>query len=258
MSTFRPFTASGIYTGITDPKTSAALNNTDVIAPDVKLYIEGVQVPFLAISVSQAYGRRPTADIQIPPESGLIDILRGYEPKVHIFYKDENYGGDRLLFWGRIINSNYSRSREGSGSSAVSFHCEHKNSLLDQMTLDFSGWAAPTNPQSVDPLNSQAVGKINSLNSQTMVITALEGLTGLATTDTAINRTNPNVASAPTDKLDPSLKPFEKRFLGLPAVAMNLWNQIKKNCYQNPVLNMALETMYIPLVEEALGFFTYI
>jgi len=254
MALFRSFSTPGIYKGTTAPGVPRNLNNTDVVAPDVKLYIEGVQVPFIAISINQVYGKRPSADIQIPPESGLIDIIRGYEPKVHIFYKDDNYGGDRLLFWGNIGSSNYSRSRQGQGTSSVSFRCEHKNAVLDQVTLEFTGWATSNSVSKVDD-NPHQTNKMGTFNSQFMVISALEGLTGVATGDDLISRTNPKVSDARSSKLDPSLAKHEKRFMGLPAVAVNIWNQVKINCYRNTIMNMAMETMYIPLLEESLGFF---
>lgn len=255
MPSLRPFISDGTYKKASPSGASSARNNTDVSAPEVRLYIEGVQVPFIAMSIGQAYGRKPQADIQIPPESGLLDIIRGYEPKVHIFYKDENYGGFRLLFWGRITSSNYNKSRQGAGYSTISFRCEHKNSLLDQVILDFSGWANSNSPSLLDANSAQATTQINSFNSQIFVVNALKGLTGLATNETAISRKHPNIQNAETDKLDPALEKHQKRLLGLASLPVTIWNQMKKNCFLNPVFNISLESMYFPLVEEALGFF---
>jgi hypothetical protein len=71
MANFSNFTSDILYSGTTNklvPKISSSLNNTDVIAPDFRLYIEGVQVPFQSISINQVYNKLPTADLQIPPE----------------------------------------------------------------------------------------------------------------------------------------------------------------------------------------------
>jgi hypothetical protein len=241
-----------------EPPVNAAKNNTDVIAPEFKLYIEGVQVVFESISISQAYGAKPMADIQIPPESGLLDITKGYEPKVHIFYRDDNYGGDRLLFWGRIVSCSYSKSRQ-QGSTYITFHCEHKNTLLNQLTLDFTGWASPQNETQLDPNINQGV-KPGAFNSNSMIIMAMAGVNGVSTFDqritaqnAAANRLSPG--NLPVDKLDIKLAPLEKRYWGMPGVAANLWNQLKKGAYLHQFDNIAMSKMYIPLFEEGLSFF---
>lgn len=255
MARLSSFKSEPVFTGVTsESKVDIGKNNTDVIAPDVRLYIEGVQVPFENISINQSYGSLPSAAIQIPPQSGLLDITKGYEPKVHIFYRDDNFGGYRLLFWGTIKSHTYFRSR-GSGNSYIVFQCEHKNSVLQQITMDFSGWASPTNESLVDPNSTQSITKPQSLNSTLMIIKALAGVTGVATEEQRISKDNGNVKDAPIDKLDPDLEAFEKRLIGMPGIVINFWNQIKKGCYENPLTNIALAKMYIPLLEEGLSFF---
>lgn len=253
---FRQFTSDGTFSGTTSEAVPAAKNNTDVLSVNVKLYIEGVQVPFEAISISQSYGGKPTADIQIPPTSGLLDIVRGYSPKVHIFYQDDNYGGDRLLFWGIITSNNYSRSRS-QGSTSISFRCVHKNVIADQLTLDFTGWASPVNASYVDPNLTNAVSKPKALNSRSMILNALNGIVGEASGKEVLSPSAPvaDIKAAPVNKLDPSLSIFAKRYVGLPSAMFNLWNQIKKDTYSDKTLNVALTTMYIPLLEESLAMF---
>jgi len=248
------FTANPTFSGLTGTAVPSSLNNTDVVAPVVKLYLEGVEVRFETIQISQAYKQKPTADIQIPPESGLLDILRGYEPKVHIFYEDANYGGLRLLFWGRAVASSYSRSRS-SGSNSITFRCEHKNTLLNQMTLDYTGWASPVSESLTDVNQSQSNAKPASLNSTAMIIEALAGINGVATSTETLSQTNPSIDSAPVNKLDQSLASLEERLQGMPGVAISLWNQIKKEAMRDPNGNMALTKMYIPLIEEGLSYF---
>ena len=170
MATFTPFSSLMEYSGVTDPPVDPNQNNTDVIAPNIKLYIEGVQVPWNTISISQTYTELPTATVQIPPASGLMDIIRGYQPKVHIFFQDVNTGGDRLLFWGHIVNASYSKSRAGSGNSFISFQCAHKNALMMGFTLDFTGWADASVEVKTDP---------NIANLGTGVKLGLQGTDGM-------------------------------------------------------------------------------
>lgn len=232
----------------------ASRNNTDALIPDFKLYIEGVQVPFESISVSQTYNGKPVADIQIPPQSGLMDILRGYEPKVHIFFKDDNYGGYRLLFWGIVKSSVYSRSRS-QGSTFITFNCEHKNTVMDAITLDFTGWASPTTRSVTDPNSENAALKPAAFNSTQMIVDALAGVNGLAYNFDRIIETNNRVSDARVDLLDSSLVLIEKRFEGMPGVIINLWNQAKKTAYRQKTNNPTMVKMNIPLIEEGIGFF---
>jgi hypothetical protein len=250
------FISDPTFKGATDEAVSPSQNNTDVIAPEFKLYIEGVQVPFESMSINQSYRGYPTADIQIPPESGLIDITKGYEPKVHIFYNDVNYGGDRLLFWGFIKSTSYSRSRN-QGSTSVTFHCEHKNSILEQIVLEYSGWATNVNESASGPTPQKAGVKPSSFNSEWMIVQALSGLDGIASPTQVLSRKQgpTNLKNAPVNKLDPSLALFETRLMGMPGIIVNMWNQIKKTVYTNPKNSVAMTAMYIPILEESLAYF---
>lgn len=254
MATFSAFSSNPTFSGMTKTGyVTSNKNNTDVVAPNVELYIEGVQVPFESISVNQAYLEFPTADIQVPPESGLLDITRGYEPKVHIFYQDDNYGGMRLLFWGHIKSNSYSRSRS-SGSTSITFHCVHKNALLNQVSLDYSGWATG-NTESITNPGISSAAKVNSMNSASMVIEALSGIDGVADETTRLSVNNTSIDTAPTNKLDPSLTKLLPRLGGMTGSTINLWNQIKKAAYSTAITNLGLRAIYVPLVEEGLGFF---
>jgi hypothetical protein len=266
--------AIGLVSGATDAQSAAAsvfanagisaenegqvdgnVNNTDLIYQDIKLYIEGVQVPFEAISISQGIGSLPTASIQIPPQPGLLDIARYYQPKVHIFYSDKNYGGDRLLFWGHILVGNYSKSRMNS-SSSITFHCEHKNALLTTVTLEFSGYASNATTILNDPNPEQATAKVNNLNSTLAIIRALQGITGVQSdSKDLLDPSNTNVSQADVSKLSKRFQNFENRLKGMPSAIMNFWNQLKKECYTDVTLNTIMADMYIPLVEDGLGFF---
>lgn len=248
------FASAGI-SAVSEGAVDGSKNNTDLIYQDVKLFIEGVQVPFEAISISQGIGTLPTASVQIPPSPGLLDIARYYQPKVHIFYADAAYGGERLLFWGHIVVANYSKSRT-QGMASISFHCEHKNSLLQTVTLEFAGYASNATTNLNDQNPDQATAKVNNLNSTLAVINALQGLTGVqSNADDLLDPSNKSVAKADVTKLAQRFINFENRLIGMPSAIMNFWNQLKKECYQNTVLNTIMADMYIPLVEEGLAFF---
>lgn len=248
------FASAGIST-VAEAGVAASANNTDTIYQDVKLYIEGIQVPFEAISISQGIGARPTCTIQVPPQAGLMDICRYYQPKVHVFFTDANVGGDRLLFWGHIMAVNYSKSQQDARAS-ISFQCDHKNTLLELVTLEFSGYLSNATTVQNDPNVSQAAAKVNALNSTQSLAMALAGVTGMQTADKdLISPTNKDLDNADTSKLDQRFKNFETRLVGMPGAMMNFWNQLKKECFAKPALNTIMSKMYIPLVEDGLGFF---
>ena len=253
-STSNIFASAGI-SAVSEGPVDGRINNTDVIYQDIKLYIEGVQVPFEAIEINQGIGTLPTASIQIPPDPGLLDIARYYQPKVHIFYADSAYGGDRLLFWGHIVVANYSKSRSQSRAS-ISFHCEHKNAQLSKITLDFIDYSANASQLLNQVQSNQPAANVGNMNSLLSIIGALQGITGLQTdTKDDINTSNKNVLQADASKLSPRFTNFQNRMIGMPSAIMNFWNQLKKECYSNPTLNTIMNDMCIPLVEDGLAFF---
>lgn len=264
MATYTSFSSSTTFSGQT--KESAVpidRNNTDIIAPEFRLYVEGVQIPFESISISQQYANRPSADIQIPAESGLLDIIRGYEPKVHIFYNDVNYGGDRLLFWGVIKSVAYARSRS-QGSTYITFHCEHKNEILTQVTMDFTGWASPYMESISASDTNQATIKPDAFNSTAMVVEAMAGIEGVVEDTGAdvadgstqgITPDNTNIANANVKLLPENLKPMKDRLTGMVGVSVNLWNQIKKAAYTKNKQVPVMSKMYAPLIDEGIAFF---
>lgn len=214
------------------------------------MYIEGVQVPFLSASVSQVYGDLPTATVDIPPESSLLDITRGYQPKIHIVYEDRIAGGWRLLFWGVITGTSYGRDRE-PGSTYVSFTCSHKNLLVRNVLLDYAGW---TQTDSTEILDSENALRVGTFNSNYTIVEALRGLTGMAESKDILSASNVS-PEADTSKLAPELKDSYDRLIGVPGCVVNLWNQLKKFAYSNGSMNLNISSMMAPLVEDGLGFF---
>jgi hypothetical protein len=229
--------------------------NTDIVYQEIKLYIEGVQVPFQSISVSQAIGTYPSATISVPPQAGLMDIARYYQPKVHIFYTDLNTGGDRLLFWGHINAVNYRRSRTPA-STYIEFSCVHKNALMRLVSLEYGGYANSPYATGTDVNPEQAALKVDNLTSTMSIINALAGITDMQTSsDDLLAVTNTNISNADTSKLATKFQGFLSRYKGMPGVVMNFWNQLKKQTFVNPAWSTIMTQIYIPLVEDGLKFF---
>ena len=251
-----PTTSAGIDEGA-PPK--AGTNTTDQIYQEVKLYVEGVQIPYTAISVNQGIGVLPSASFQVPPQAGLMDIARYYQPKVHIFYTDNNLGGDRLLFWGHIVAVNYSRDKT-QGSSGISFECVHKNALMEQITFEWSGGGLSTisSGGSTTDSTTTSSAQLAALNSNYTLMLALQGITGMQTNPQdliAPKSKNPDVINADPTKLATRFQPFQYRMIGMPAAIMNVWNQTKSCVYSNPYQNVIFGSMFIPLAEDGIRFF---
>jgi hypothetical protein len=254
-STTTTSSSSGIYVGSEGTQNTLGNNTTDVVYQNIKIYIEGVQVPFEQISISQSMGNLPTAFFAIPPQAGLMDIARYYQPKVHIFFTDNNLGGDRLLFWGHIVAPNYTKSRS-AGSATIGFQCVHKNALVGQLTLDYTGYVSNATTNVTNPNDNSAVVKINDMNSTLRLIDALKGITGMQTdSKDLLDPSNTDIAEADVTMLSQRWLKYQNRYIGMPAGLMNMWNQMKKACYQSPYLNSILSSIYIPLLEDGIGFF---
>jgi len=245
-------------TSTTEDPVPEGVNTTDIIYQDIKLYVEGVQIPFESCSITQSIGNLPTANFQVPPQAGLMDIARYYQPKVHIFFTDANTGGDRLLFWGHIVGINYVKSQQNSYST-ISFSCVHKNALMKQLTFEWSAGGASnvTSGRSLTDNNpDQATIQLHMFNSELSIIQALQGITGLQTAAAdLLDTTNADIIKADPTKLSDRFSDFEKRMIGMPAAIMNMWNQVKKEVYANEKLNLIFSKMYLPLVEDGLAFF---
>lgn len=228
---------------------------TDIIHQPIKVYIEGVQIPYNFINVSSGIGQLPTASVGIPPQASLMDIVRYYSPKVHIFFTDPNLGGDRLLFWGHAVAVNYSKSQQ-QGAASIVFECEHKNMLLEQLTLEWSGSGMgniQNTPNNTNP--DQAVVQVNNFNSTLSIIRSLQGITGKQTDDKdLLNDLNTQISDADITKLAQRFANFEKRLVGMPGSVMNMWNQLKQQGFTSQY-NYILTKVYIPLLEDGIAFF---
>lgn len=239
-----------------NPKTKTSQpGKTDVIHQQFKLYVEGVQIPFISIVITQGMGTLPQANIQVPPQAGLMDIARFYKPKVHIFYTDRiedqsRKDLDKVLFIGVIETVSYHKSTEGNGSIGITFSCSHKNASLSRTLIDYSGWLNDTTEQQ----GTSAAVKGDRANSGSAILEALNGIGGGINKSGEISKTNPTG--------DPSILPSKwaekvNRFVGMPGAAVNYWNQLKRSAYMagQSKVSDGWEKIYEPLIEDGIQFF---
>ena len=229
---------------------------TDVIFQGTKLYIEGIQVPFNNIVINSGIAGPPSANITIPPQAGLMDIARFYQPKVHIFFDDRYSDFEepekdekkrlKLLFSGIITAVSYSKSKT-SANAFISFTCEHKYSVMNDCLVDYSGWLSG-NINSVTP----DVGvRTDFSNSGAAIIDALKGISS-DTTLPDITLEKPDVS---TTVVPAYLRPYTTRLYGMAGVVVNFWNQLKRAAFTNKEVHAPFIKLYRPLIEQGLQFF---
>lgn len=235
-----------------------AFPRTDVMFQEFSLYIEGVQVPFMAINIQSSLSRPPRMTIQVPSQTGLMEICRYYEPKVHLFFKDPVTGKDCVFFTGNIVSTNYSKSSQSPGSKAISFNCEHRYAKMDLVTMDYSGYARDTNASVTNYNDNEAAIKTNSFSSLQSISAALAGVdtnkVGSGYEISIAGMEDPQ--SVPQwDSIPEYLRDVKYRLTGFPGIPLNLWNQLKAQTYENSSQYEIMTRMYIPLVEDGLQFF---
>jgi hypothetical protein len=237
-------------------------SRTDVHYQEIKLFIEGIQVPFLSISITSSIGALPQATISIPPQVGILEITRFYNPKVHIFYVDPIDGAEKVLFSGVALNSSYSKD---GGSSSVTFQCQHRYIFMNEFLMDFSGWTSELT--NINAASEQAV-KSPAMSSKYAIALAMTGILNdpalrgeyVEVTQAGVDADAKFLGIGLTPKCSPAilpsaLKDFGNRMQGMPGVLLNMWNQLKHFAYKQPVENELMLKMYIPLIEDGLQFF---
>lgn len=239
---------------------------TGVIAPEFRLYIEGISIPFVSISISESFRGLPSANIEIPYFAGLTEICKNYAPKVNIFFRDTVYekyliekgitdysDGDifRSLFDGVLLTSSYSRSKSADGGSAqIVFACVHKYSFLNQILIKFGGRGS----QQVAPgSNAETTAVSNYLTSLAAILEALAGIE--KTSVYHVNKDTTDTQEVNVRALSPDMLPYHERLMGVPGVSMVLWNTLKRDSYVFRKYTKTMTEMYIPLVDEGLKFF---
>lgn len=240
---------------------STPAGKTDVIYQQFKLFIEGVQVPFETINISQGIGSLPTATISIPAQAGLMDIARFYQPKVHVFYTDRvGYYSeaelatpkklDKLLFTGHINRVSYSKTRNGSGGVSIQFGCVHKNYLINECLVDYSGWLKEDTDQNRGSI------KPGHQNSKAAVLEALSGIAGGINPSAEVS-SNTQEAAWDVSVLPQSLATYYPKLQGLTGLLVNFWNQLKRSGYSKFTKDDhdGFIKLYMPLIENGLQFF---
>lgn len=233
---------------------------TDVIFQGIKLYIEGVQVPFNQIQISQGIGNLPSANIVVPPQAGLMDIARFYQPKVHIFF-DDTIADDteedetkrlKLLFSGIISSVSYSKVRSpGNDGANINISCVHHISPVKECLVDYSGWFRPT-------LNVQGEAvKMDQANSAASVIEALAGI--VDKDQSSGKEITEKDAEGKAWVLPQFLNLYKDRFSGMTGVMVNYWQQIKRAAFNKNFSegqkSDAFKKLYRPLIEDGIQFF---
>lgn len=229
---------------------------TDLIFQEFRLYIEGVQVPFIGISVSSGIGNFPTATIEIPPQAGLVDIARYYQPKVYVSFLDPNTNEECTLFNGLIAAVSYQKSSQTPGSTSIVFQCVHRLSLMQNITLDFSGFAGENGQYLTNPNQSNAAVDHLMFNSYWSIGSALRGIFRNQIGGAGeVNLANVINDTATIYTVPENLRENVNRLIGFPGVFLNLWNQLKFKSYKNNAYYESMTKLYIPLMEYGLKFF---
>ena len=240
-------------------------NNKDIMYSDYRLYIEGIQVPFRSISITQAYKQPPSATISIPPFPGLCEIGRNYQPKVHVFFKDHNSGvpdksvvfsseedrlasennGYKLIFSGIITSNSDSKSVSAyGGSQNMTLTAEHTSVILDQILFKYSNASQASRSRLTDSTNSSGIAVIGESNSGAAIILALQGI-----------ENGGSLYSGDKVNIRYDHGNFE-RLKGIPSAMVVIWNMLKRDSKSGHLSTdtEALTDMYIPLVEDGMKF----
>lgn len=254
---------------------------TDNILPVIKLYIEGVQVPFENIVINQGVGTLPSAAVVVPPQAFLMDISKFYQPKVHIFYLDPTsqppYSDPtkpvpvtsekdlaKLLFTGVIAGVSYNKAiGPNYGNVSIQFQCVHKNHFMGDLLLDYTSWRD-------DPVAQQQDGgfKVGAANTQASSFHALAGLESTYDSNKEITPEHWKETEGRTiTMVQASLSRYLDKLQGMTGCIVNYWNQLKRAAFGSTAdikksLNLkegithdGFLKIYKPLIETGLQFF---
>lgn len=248
---------------------------TDLFHTSFRVYIEGVEIPFINGSVSSSFNGLPQATINIPPYRGLTDLGKGYFPKIHIFYRDmalpttpyEQYlngswetdlEGNRYawkqLFEGVIRNVQDVKNSSGLGHSMLSLDCVHPSYILDEISLDI----VSQNPVANNSISVTGAAAVASMSSTELLMQALTGTYLSEGNELEKGGSDPAVASE-------AWQPNLHRLGGMPGTIASLWNCIKLRAYAslkpgeggNSITGChPIKDMYAPLLEQGLKIFS--
>lgn len=128
----------------------ADVDNTSTFYLDVQCFLEGVQVPHSAVSVSYGLGGPPTCTLTIPASSVIRDLPE--TTKIHVFFKDflptsEGVYEWRLLFDGELSSYSYTVTSDGAYIQLNGIHSAAYMYLMQLMSLDVSEFIFNPQPQ---------------------------------------------------------------------------------------------------------------
>jgi len=168
-----------------------------VSAPDFKLFIEGIEVPFANITVSSMANRYPTATLTLGYLPGMETIGEGYFPKVHILYLD--YFQDlyyfsqsdlkigeivklkrvyKVLFTGEIWAADFSKRKgEADAETTITYQCRHKNHVMQRIGIGFAKFANDlAGGAAGDSTGSFSQGGLQDFNAGLVALKMLQGI----------------------------------------------------------------------------------
>ena len=235
-------------------------NSGDNFAADYRLYIEGIQVPFESVHISNVYGSPPSASVTLPPWPGLQELGRNYAPKIDVFWRDHNTaipekGRDpkktpsdtrvetrdayKLIFSGVISGTVDSKSisPEG-GSQSMTVNCVHPITYLNDILIRYGNSIVTAAQANLAP-NADSTQPIAEWDVNTMMIKALMGVS----------------AGAKDGDTNYVEKDNLEALNGTPGMLRVIWNILKRDAsregggiFKSEVLN----NMYIPLVDKGI------
>ena len=112
---------------------------------DVRVYLEGVQVPINSCSIS--YGiNQPCMCTLILPAHNIIRELPD-STKIHVFFRDLIHDNEyRLLFDGELAQYSYNVDSNGSNMSISAVHCSGYLDLMQIVVLNAEEFMFVNNP----------------------------------------------------------------------------------------------------------------
>lgn len=264
----------------------------DNLYGNFRLYIEGVEVPFSAASVTNTYKGLPTAQITLAPWRGFSEITKGYFPKVHLFYRDFNQGlapydmkkmvgsvppaatlaeqaaldqasetfnklerhAYKLIFGGVITSVTDSKSLAGEGGSAsITLNCVHPYYVLNEILFKYIG----TNPQEQTAKDS-AFGIMVDGGNVGSLFTIEQALAGIRAPGPGQVTLEDSPAAGDISVLSDTMSDNYWRLQGIPGVVVALWNSFKRSAYSTDSQQdkSIMTKMYIPLIEYGLKYFS--
>ncbi len=249
-----------------------------IMAPEFRVYIEGVQVPFETIYINDNYGQIPTASITLPYLPFLQEIGRNYPAKVHIFFRDNvaeryhfNRRGDiegsdteklefRVAFIGVIKGATYQKNKNPFGaSSTISFQCQHKNYVASEISMAFAQFNV--NDASVERFGD-SVGSTAGMSAFNPTMAAQQAMQGVDVSGEKIfnpiamvDKINDTEAAKDAENNDTSGIPksmsnYYEQFSGVPGVILRLWNMMCLDGYQHRHQKDFMSRIYIPLMSK--------